>query len=120
MLSVGDDDGNVTKFLKSADVDNLRISSEENPIARSLKNDKETDLSEETGHKIFQMDRAITEIPDHDEDNTKVSVNMRSTLDDKAKKKKGKKTSVGTESSIQTKEDKEEGPRFKEGIYIVH
>ena len=84
--------------MKSADVDDLRISTEENPLARSLKNDKETDLSEETGHKIFQMDRAITEI--RDEDNTKVSVNMKSTLDDKAKKKKGEKASVGTESSI--------------------
>ena len=103
--------------MKSADVDNLRISTEENLLARSLKNDKETDLSEETGHKIFQMDRAITEIPD--EDNTKVSVNMKSTLDDKAKKKKGKKASVGTESSIQKKEDKEEGARFKEGIYYL-
>ena len=103
--------------MKSADVDDLRISTEENPLARSLKNDKETDLSEETGHKIFQMDRAITEI--RDEDNTKVSVNMKSTLDDKAKKKKGEKASVGTESSIQKKEDKEEGPRFKEGIYYL-
>ena len=63
------------------------------------------------------MDRAITEI--RDEDNTKVSVNMKSTLDDKAKKKKGEKASVGTESSIQQKEDKEEGPRFKEGIYYL-
>ena len=103
--------------MKSADVDDLRISTEENPLARSLKNDKETDLSEETGHKIFQMDRAITEI--RDEDNTKVSVNVKSTLDDKAKKKKGEKASVGTESSIQQKEDKEEGPRFKEGIYYL-
>ena len=118
MLSLGDDDGNVTKCLKSAVVDALRISTEENPISRSLKNDKETGLSEKTGHKLFQMDRAIPEIPD--EDNTKVSVNMKSTLDDKAKKKKGKKASIRTESGIQTKEHKEEEPRFKAGIYIVH
>ena len=118
MLSVGDDDGNVTKVLKSGDVDDLWISTEENPLARSLKNDKKTGLLEETGHKIFQTDRAVLEMPD--EDNTKVSVNMKSTLDDKAKKKKGKKASIGTESSIQTKEDKEEGSSFKRGIYIVY